>query len=398
MSNSQNNWGSFIYLSFITFLIVLLCAISSACSIVILQIFPHIFKHLPCDMGKESLFDLMYPIDKNKYPYGPDPYDPKNTPECNDSKIKQEVGWGARNSCAYDKIIAENNNESEDLAEELFWAKKVTWPYNKLYLQEGESNGVARWYNYKISYIIYLSHYWGRNVFHFISTSFMNLTKVFGAGADTFLLMFGPNILIPLMLLMSIFAAIIGACAGALPIPLELFFTVGTPPNIICSIVMPWLCMGMCALCLLLWELPDRGNWWKNASWIPTGGWWWLITWIIPFIGYLLDIIILAITICGGGFLIMVPMMSFLIFSIKTVFSVFYPIFAKGGKYLMYVLFCNATKLALMYIMFMCVTLSWANQDHALAGQPPIVSNAVLNVMWGAVAIILFYKIIRSFF
>ena len=339
--NITDNWPDFVSTSISYFILVLLYALLGADVIVLAKIFPKTYIANNCGESNLTYMDYIFPTDPDKPPYGGS----RNCPKSNTLKTQAgsmtceytDTGDGTRTG----NILSRKGHPGMiwDFLQKLGMSE-VGWPYKNLRKtldKHGKEPGsVGYWFNYTIANIVYKGFDWSRNTFKYL-TAFLDIIP------DALLISTGP-FFIGLIIFAANIAGAIGSYWGAFS---PLFgMGVGDLP----SAGIAWGFIGG-GIILFSIMIALQGT---HPEWFTT---WW---------GSLINVIVMIIVMCLGGFVMVLPVINTFVVVLNTLLTMFYPLMAQNGKFLLNVLFCNKDFVTMIYALAVCI-IAYAYLNQTLA-------------------------------
>jgi hypothetical protein len=332
--NITDNWADFISTSISYFIIIILYAVIGADVIVLAKIFPATYIANNCGQTNLTYSDYIFPTDPENPPYGGSRSCPEEKGRKTQARLMTCNYTDTSDSTKTANILGKSSNPGIiwDFLQRLGMSD-VSWPYTNLHKggnnptnnPSKERGEVGYWFNYTIANIVFEGFKTSRWVFKSLTT-FLDIIP------DSLLLILGP-IFISIIIFVSNISALLGSYWGALS-PL---FGMGTGdvPNILVS----WGFIGG-GLILFTLMVALQG---MHPEWFTT---WW---------GTLINIIVMIIVMCLGGFVFILPAINTFVVILNTMLTFFYPLLAQNGKFLLNVLFCNKEFITLLYTAAVCI-------------------------------------------
>ena len=358
--NITDDWPDFVSTSISYFIWVLLYSILGADVIVLAKIFPSTYIANNCGKNNLTYMDYIFPTDPDKPPYG----GTSNCPKPNTRKTQADLMTcnytDTRDSTNTGNILGRKGHPGMiwDFLEKIGMSD-VGWPYinlRKTLDKHGKEPGaVGYWFNYTIANIVYKGFDWSRSTFKYL-TAFLDIIP------DPILILLGP-IFIGLIIFISNSASIFGSYWGAFS-PL---FGVGIGELPSAGVAWGFIVGGLIlfSIMVILQGL--------HPEWFTT---WW---------GTLINVIVMLIVMSLGGFVFVLPAINTFIVVLYSILTMFYPLMANNGKFLLNVLFCNKDFIAMIYAFIVCA-IAFAYLNNTLA-----------YTMWFVFAIMVAIKIFQSF-
>lgn len=333
--NIINNWAEFVSTSVSYFIIILLYAVIGADVIVLAKIFPETIITNNCRRDDLTYSEYIFPTDPKNLPYADSISCPKEKTQKTRTSLMTCESTDGKNTLG----LSSNPGIIWNFLEKL-GMNNFSWPYTNLYKKkdkEGKDEGnISYWVKYTIANIIYSGFTWNRLAFN-------RLTNVLDIMWEPLLLVFGPMFII-IIIFISNTAALIGSYWGAIR---PIFNTgIGDLPDQDTAIA--GTVIGLIIFIVLMVVQGVYPNIYTT---------WW---------GSLIFMIFMVIGLIFGGFLFVIPAINTFVVNLNTLLTLFYPLLAQNGQFILNVLFCNKEFITVLYTAVVCV-IAYSFLNNTLA-------------------------------